>query len=92
MKRLSSIGAAAAAVAYLAAAFWALLTDEIRAFIAGLPWSYFVASGPWEGSTVVALFIPGIVANAVLIYVGIKLFLRFTAASLCNGMKVRGDT
>jgi hypothetical protein len=70
---------------YLAAATWALFSSDIHAFIAALPWSYVVASGPWEGAVAVALFIPCIILNAVLIYVCVAPFLRFTAATFGKG-------
>ena len=79
------MGAIGVVAVYLVVAIWALVTSDIRAFIAALPWSYIVASGPWEGAVVVALFIPCIILNAVLIYVGVAPFLRFTAASLGEG-------
>ena len=87
MKRSWSFGAIAAATVYLLTALWALAMSEIGAFIAALPWSYLVASGPWKGSTVVALFVPCILLNAALIYLVVAPFLRITANSLQNGGK-----
>jgi hypothetical protein len=84
VKRSWSFGAIAAASVCLLAALWALATSEVGAFIAALPWSYLVASGPWVGSTVIVLFVPCILLNAALIYLGVAPFLRFTAKSL-NG-------
>jgi hypothetical protein len=91
LKRPWSIGAVVVAAIYLVVALWTLLTSEIGFFIAALPWSYLVASGPWGPSTTVALFIPCVIVNAALIYLCVAPFLRITARTLSGGGDGRKD-
>ena len=81
-KRPWSIGAAAVVAVYFVVVAWAIIASgDFGMFLVGLPWSYFVGMGPWQGTVAAALTVPCIILNAVLIYAGVAIFTRFTAAS-----------